>query len=406
MNSREKLLAGLIVGIAVIGASYYGWTKIDAMFLSRNETIAKLDKEIKEYELTLYKDKKMARAMEELKQRSLPPGDPHQRSYDKWLTEIATESGIEVNDRQPPVLVRRTGGGAYTPYKFNVKGVATAENITKFLYKLYSSHDLHKVRDWRFKPIPDSNKLTVDLTVEAIAIPGAAERLEVGNLPSDQLGGRTVDEYIASIVRRNVFAPANQAPVMKSLGKKTIERGKFLKFDVAEKTSDADKNSQITYALVDAPDGALIDEKTGAIRWLAKNDVELGEHTITVSATDSGIPAKTVTGELTVIVKDPPPKAVKKDPPKKPKFDEAKHAQLTGVVEKDGQKQLWIHVRTSGKMLKLFEGDEVKVGTVEGTLTEIELKWVEIETAEGPIVIKAGKMLSSGEPRDGRTASR
>ena len=102
----------------------------------------------------------------------------------------------------------------------------------------------------------------------------------------------------------------------------------------------------------------------------------------------------------------PPPKVAKKDPPPKPRFDEAKRAHLTGVVENDGEKELWIHIQTSGKILKLSKGDEIKIGTVEGTLTEIQLKWVKIETPDGPIIVKAGKMLDSGKSPDDRTASR
>ncbi|MFC1758518.1 cadherin repeat domain-containing protein [Planctomycetota bacterium] len=406
MNSREKTLSGLIVGIAVIGATYYGWTKVDAMLQSRRDTVANLEKEISEYELTMHRDRKMAIAMKEMKARSLPPTDTPQRNYDKWLTTTAVESGIEIKEKKDPVRARQAKNAAYASYTFAIDGVATIESLTTFLHKLYSSNDLHKVGSWRFKPIAGTNKLDVDITVEAIAIPGAPERKEVGNLVSDQLKGRNLDEFIASIVQRNLFAPANQSPVMKSLGKETVEKGKFLRFDVADKTSDPDKDDTITYAMVEGPEGARINEATGSLRWLAKNEMEPGEYTITVSATDSGFPAKSATEELTVIVKDPPPKVVKTEPPPKPKFDEAKHAHLTAVVENDGEKQLWIHIRTTGETLKLSKGDEIKIGTIEGTLTEIELKWVEIETADGPIIVKAGKMLDSGKSPDDRTALR
>ena len=406
MNSREKTLAGLIGGIAVIGVAYFGWTKIDGLFQSRKDTLAKLTKEVDDHDLTLYRDLKMAKAMKELKVRSLPPTDAAQRKYDKWLTGIATEAGIEINEKTDPVRARRGKNAAFDSYMFDINGVATIESLTKFLHKLYSSDDLHKVRDWRVKPLVGSNKLDVDFTVEAIAISGAPEREEVGNLASDQLEGRELDEYITSIVERNLFAPANQSPVIASLGKETVEKGKFLKFDVSDKTTDADKNDTITYAVVKGPEGARINERTGSLRWLPKKESESGEFTITVSATDSGFPAKSATETLTVVVKDPPPKVAKKDPPPKPKFDEAKRAHLTGVVENDGEKELWIHIQTSGKILKLSKGDEIKIGTVEGTLTEIQLKWVKIETPDGPIIVKAGKMLDSGKSPDDRTASR
>jgi hypothetical protein len=57
---------------------------------------------------------------------------------------------------------------------------------------------------------------------------------------------------------------------------------------------------------------------------------------------------------------------------------------------------IWINVRTEGKVLKLREGDEVSVGTLQGKVTKIRVqqKDAEIATTEGgTVVVVLGKSL-------------
>ena len=56
----------------------------------------------------------------------------------------------------------------------------------------------------------------------------------------------------------------------------------------------------------------------------------------------------------------------KRDPAKPPPYDEAQQAVVTAILDEGGAPQAWVSVRTSGKWLKLHEGEEFSVGSTEG----------------------------------------
>jgi hypothetical protein len=91
----------------------------------------------------------------------------------------------------------------------------------------------------------------------------------------------------------------------------------------------------------------------------------------------------------------PPPRPVvrRPPPPGPPPFDPSKFAVLTAVVAQGGEPEAWIHVRTSGKLLKLREGDAVEIGPFRGTVARIEARRVEIEADGDRRVLDIGQNL-------------
>ena len=93
----------------------------------------------------------------------------------------------------------------------------------------------------------------------------------------------------------------------------------------------------------------------------------------------------------------PPPTARQERPPP-PKFDDAKFAHVTGIVQVDGRLQAWITVRTTGEVLRLFEGDAVKVGLFEGHIVSIGPRMIVLECDDEQLQVNLGENL-----RDGKT---
>lgn len=93
----------------------------------------------------------------------------------------------------------------------------------------------------------------------------------------------------------------------------------------------------------------------------------------------------------------PPPERPREPPPARPMgpppFDESTQAHITGITGSDGQMAVWIRVLTSGKQLTLKVGDKFQIGTVEGVVTRIGRRDVEIATAEGPLRVTLGQTL-------------
>ena len=91
-----------------------------------------------------------------------------------------------------------------------------------------------------------------------------------------------------------------------------------------------------------------------------------------------------------------PAPTVRATPPAPPPFDDAKHAYVTGIVQVNGRLQAWITVRTTGEVLRLFEGDPVKVGQLEGKIVSIGPRTVVVETGDQQTRIDLGKNLREG----------
>jgi hypothetical protein len=198
---------------------------------------------------------------------------------------------------------------------------------------------------------------------------------------------KPVEQYLATIVPRNLFGPANQAPSLVANQDQSATVGQSLEFGI--KASDPETDS-LTYAFEgEPPPGMSIDPEKGTVRWRPER---AGEVQVTVRVSDAGVPSLSDTKTLKVVVRDPPPKS---DPPT---LDDAQFAQMVAVLDANNERQLWIHVRTKGEMLKLNVGDSLHVGTFDGVVASIGLNSAELTTKEGTVSIEMGQMLTDVRP--------
>jgi hypothetical protein len=94
----------------------------------------------------------------------------------------------------------------------------------------------------------------------------------------------------------------------------------------------------------------------------------------------------------------PRPPRVVRTPPKPPEFDDAAHAFVTGIVQIGPRLQAWITVRTTGEVLRLYEGDEVEVGELKGKVESISSRMVVVKTEDDkPLRVQLGHSLRDGE---------
>jgi hypothetical protein len=89
----------------------------------------------------------------------------------------------------------------------------------------------------------------------------------------------------------------------------------------------------------------------------------------------------------------PPRPAVASDDTAPPPFDPAKFAFLTAILEDEEDSQAWINVRTTGELLKLRKGDNLKVGEFQAVVTRIDASGVELESAGKRRLLTLGKTL-------------
>jgi hypothetical protein len=94
---------------------------------------------------------------------------------------------------------------------------------------------------------------------------------------------------------------------------------------------------------------------------------------------------------------EPPPTVARPAPPPPPKFDDAKFAYFTGYVQVGSRPQAWINVRTTNETLRLFEGDDIKVGLFDGKVVSIEPRAISVKSGDQELRVKLGDNLRDGK---------
>lgn len=391
MTKREKTLA-MLIGLLVI--AMIGWSavsRITGAFDQRRETIDRLEGEIADKNLVLDRGARASRKITEFEKMSLP-GDPAlaRSLYQGWLLALAQEK-VSMEGVNVGPLPSRPVGDVYYQHAFSLNCQGDLRQLTEFLHNFYSVGFLHRISRLHVKPSSSSNLLALSITVEAISLNDAPNVKALAPPPAHRLSESELTAYTNSILNRNMFSPANKAPKLAQLGTQRGNPQRSLRFQAT--ATDPEKDSLRYEFEGDVPAGARIDRRTGEVSWTPP---ENGEYQVAIRVTDSGLPARSDTTKVTIRVEDPPPTppVVRVEPPG---FDPATQAVVTGITDAFGQRNLFITVRTEGRILKLREGDSVDVGTIQGKVKRIAVNEVEIETSDGKsIIVELGDSLVDG----------
>lgn len=92
---------------------------------------------------------------------------------------------------------------------------------------------------------------------------------------------------ISVIASSEPVVPQNQAPILSSIGDRTVEVGALLEFTLT--ATDADAGDTLTYGIDVLPAGAVLDSVTGLFQWTPAEGGE-GDYSVTFSVTDNGSP--------------------------------------------------------------------------------------------------------------------
>jgi hypothetical protein len=381
MNPRERILAISVGVLLVLGVLWYGWSWKESSLAARRARLSRLQGEVQKNEITLARARKATEEMNKFEQQSLP-GDVEraQSLYQKWLLELVQRHGIQ--EGNVSAVTGRAVKGVYQQLAFSIKGRTDLVQATQLLHEFYSSDRLHRIRRLRMNPINEGKEIDLDIMIEVLALDSAPRNVtELKHGVSDRLTHGDAADYVKAIASRNMFQPPHQPPKITTTARSSYPLGSSVGFSI--KGDDPERTS-VKYAIEKASmEGARIDPRTGEFSW---RPLEKGSYEIEVSATDSGLPAKTSKQTIKFAVVDPPkpPPVVRNEtPPPPPPFDTAKFAYLTAVLGVDDKSEAWVMLRTTGQTLKLHPGDKFDVGTMRGTVIEIGVQDMVIETSDG-----------------------
>ncbi len=408
MSQRERILAIAVGALAVLIGCFYVFQKVDASFRQRSQTLERLRGEKRQKERQVMFGKMAQQRLEQYQERSLPP-KPEQAGqlYTDWLLNTVTEIGFSEPKVNPVTGGPRSQTEAFTGHAFAVSGVGRLDMLTQLLHEFYSVDYLHRVKQLQLTP-RDAKTVAFSMTVEAISVADAPEREKLHDPPSDRLAENDLQAYLDAICGRNMFGPPNTPP---RLSASSAYGQTNREVTISPTASDPDEGDQLTYSFTSEDlVGARFDSKTGRLSWTPTRP---GEYYVTLSVQDDGVPVRVAEQNVKITVTDPPPVVVveRKVEPAKPPYEQVEFTYVNGITEVDGERQVWMIDRRTGKNYWLTEGDRFSVGGFSAQVKHIGPLDVEFDWYNRSAVVPLGenlaedKELADGELFNARQAN-
>ncbi len=369
MNEREKNLVKIIGTILIMYLLWSGYGRYQSAVSQRTSEIEKLRGKEKQLKEKIFMGAIADGTFGEYQARSLPGNLETARSqYQQWLLELVHDKGMD--DVQVDFTNSRRMGGIYQKIDFRITGATELPELIGMMHDFYAKDYLHRIRELSIQPVKTGG-FSVVMNVDVISLVNAPDDLPERTEPSYRVDA-DAESYVAAIMNRNFYEPPNQPP--RYSGGRSIEAivGRESPTPLTFKDPEG---HDVRFELAEGPQEFVrLDSRSGTLR--VNSDVTQ-EFELLVRAIDSGYPQKTTEQTITVRVVDPPPPPV--EPPPKPSFDDASQTVLTALLQAGGEWTAWMHVRTRDETLKLKIGDAFEIGTLKGTVYDVNPRYATLE---------------------------
>jgi hypothetical protein len=393
MNQRERTLAIAVGALALLLGCYYVYQKVDAASRQRQQTLENLQGDKRQKERQIMLGKLAQQRLAQYQEQSLPPNASRAKElYTAWLLDTVTEIGFESSKVNSATSGIRSPAGAFKAEGFVISGSGSLEMLTRLLHEFYSVDYLHRIKSLNITPQQDSRILSFNMAIEALSLPDAPESDELHGRASDRLAAGDVQAYLDAIVGRNMFGPPNAPPKLTVAGASGETNTRLT---ITPSGSDPDEGHKLTYSWKsDDVTGAQLDPSTGRFTWTPSKP---GDYYVTIAARDDGVPSKSAEQRVKITVAEqrsaPPP-----PPENKPKYDQVAFTFVNGITEVNGERQVWMIDRRSGKNYWLREGEKFQVGGFDAQVKHIGLLDVELEWYNRRALVRLGENL--GEDKE------
>lgn len=386
MSDRERLLAIVVGSLVAVFVLFGGYRIVKSGFDVKNNTLRNRGSRLTKAKDLNNRSKQAQLLVAKFQEKSLDADLQNAHlNFQHWLEKQVKDVGLK-DHRVNFDSIPRTKH-VMKELSYLVVGVGDIEQVTELLYRIHSANTLHRVRLLDLQQHKDGIKMSA--RIDALSMPNTkVAKVEIGTISESKVPV-SLDDYSEKIAMRNLFAPANEAPKLKSLRTQTVEVGSKFNYKV-EATDPEDQG--LVFELDDsAPDWMDI-SKSGKLSGRPKEEAE---HTFKVYVADKGIPAKEDVGELTVKVV---PQKIVEEKVEEDEFDAAEFAFLTGIVRgtRDTKPKVLISLRDKDEIKYLVEGDDLKVGKWRGEVMEVNSKRnvMTIQTEDGDFELRLGRPLS------------
>jgi len=399
MNQREKLLAaGLVLCMAVV-AFVWGKRIYDSAASYRQAKIQAFEKEVADLEFKEQVALRKADMLGEFEARALGSEvESSQTNYRAWILTECERLGFDtiLVKQQPssPVDSRIRSGATFRVYnrlRFDVSAKADIQQLTTFLHTFYGHGWLHRISRLTVMPTIAKKKMSIVMTIDALAMPGADVDQEMPEVVSKWLHHGDLDAYIKTVVHRNMFGLPNKQSSISISSRQSATVGKT--FSATVKGSDPDTIDKVKFRPIgDLPAGVTFSE-TGGLAWRPEEE---GSVEVNLEVYDDGFPSLTDQAVVTIQARNAPPPKPYVPPTPKPKFDVSKYTFITTIVAVNGIPEAWLIERTSGKKHVIKEGDAIDIGTFKAKVVSILDRQVEFQLEEKRTLVTIGNSLADG----------
>lgn len=283
---------------------------------------------------------------------------------------------------------------------YDISATGDIDQLTQFLIKFYSVDLLHRINTIRITPQNETSGsdkkvrtsvLSLSVKIEVLALKSSESN--PGFMQNFRQLARTNEEYQRAILRRNIFSPANNSPIVSVRPSSSYTSGSDATIRVSVK--DADKGDKFTYEILEAAgiEGVTLKptKPGGSSAKLVIPGQAADKYAFKLKVVDDGFPPKESIAEFSVTFKDrvvPPKKELKP----KVAFVNAKETQITGIVrEVSGQWKVFIKVRTTGQRYQLGVGEAFDLDDQQWTVDSIK---------QGQVVMRVDSRLLTFYPKD------
>lgn len=365
LNQRERVLAwgaGTLVALATV---QFGYNYVQSLFEERQTQLEAFNREISDKNAAVLRGKRAGKKLDEWRARSLPSDVVLARSlYKNWLARVVERTRLAKADVTLGADVPKPG--VYVKIPVNVRGQGTIEQVVQFLFEFYQANHLHYIRQLTITPLASSSPAPAADAANSNGAaagggPGAAASPVTPSAPPSGPGG----------FGRGGFGGFGGRGGFGGFGGRGFgSPGGFSGFGGGPPAEG------LKYEMVLAIEALSL---PGAVNQDKLNDSQAQRLAFT-QFDDYG---KTIAERGFFSPYSPP---IESDP--------AADTYVTAVVKKEGKYQAWINLRSSGKTLKLHEGETFDVGKEKATVSKIEPHAVEIELRQRRRLVALGKSLA------------
>jgi hypothetical protein len=385
LQQRERILLLVVAGLLVALVGVWGASRAVATMRDRQNELNRRTAMAEQEDVRQAELDALGLRLTRLAERSLPrDAEAAKHEYSTWLTGLTKDPAVNfsaTNVQSLEAVPDKEHG--FTRLRFQVDGQGTYPQLVRFLEKFYAADHLHKITLLRLPQTKDLNKLPISITIEALSLRDKKKSEGLSTRPSLENPPEELQAHVEQLMRRHFFR-ANRTPQLGVPSFVTARTDRPV--NVPLKGADPD-NDKFTYQLVSGPSWLKLEG--GALS--SRGNPPQGAHEVTVTITDDGLPAKSETKKFTLRV-DPPPKT---QPPKA--FDHTKFAFVEGLLERRGEAEAWLTVRTTGDYHTLHVGSEIDVRGVKVKVLAIDLdaRTIEVQLGDGrPRTVPLGKSLA------------